>query len=71
MKISMIMLNVYVNKLLWMPHKNIVTQKIFQVEITVHVLPTKQLLATYSYLFILLYTETAKCSQIRTVCYPL
>ena len=54
-----------------MPHKNILTRKNFQVEITVHVLPTKQLLATYSYLFILLYTETAMQSEIHTVCYPL
>ena len=42
--------------------------KICQVEITAHVSPIKRLLATYASLFC---TETAKCSQIRAVCYPL
>ena len=32
-------LNVSVNKFLWVPHKNILTRKFCQVEITVHVLP--------------------------------
>ena len=39
--------------------------KICQVEIIVHVSPIKRLLALY------FATETAKCSQIRAVCYPL
>ena len=36
-------LNVCVNKFLWVPHENILTQNF---EITVHVLPIKRLLAT-------------------------
>ena len=47
-------LNVCVNKFSWVPHKNILTRKFCQVEITVHVLLIKWLLATYSYFFILL-----------------
>ena len=42
--------------------------KICQVEITVHVSPIKRLLATYASL---LCYKTAKCTQIRAVCYPL
>ena len=41
-------LNVYVNKFLWVPHENTLTQKFCQVEISVHVFLIKQLLATYS-----------------------
>ena len=43
--------------------------KIFQVEISVHVLPIKRLLAIRMLLYFAM--ETAKCSQIRAVCYPL
>ena len=39
-------LHVCVNKFSWVPHKNILTQNICQVEITVHVTLVKQLLAT-------------------------
>ena len=44
-------LNVRVNKFLWVPHKNIFTKILPKVEITVHVLPIKQLLATYTFSF--------------------
>ena len=43
-------LNIHVNKFSRVPHKNFNT-KICQVEITVHVSPTKRLLATYASLF--------------------
>ena len=47
-------LTVHVNKFSWVPHRNILKRKFCQVEITVHVLLIKQLLATYIYLFLLL-----------------
>ena len=50
-------LNFRVNKFSWVPHENILAQKFCWVEIIVHVLLIKQLLATY-------YT-------LHTVCYPL
>ena len=45
------MLNVHVNKFLWVPYKDTLTQENFQVQITVHVLLTKRLLVTYTSLF--------------------
>ena len=44
-------LNVCVNKFLWLSHEIILTQKFCQVEITLHVLLTKRLLATSIPLF--------------------
>ena len=44
-------LNVHVNKFLWVHHKNILPRKFCQVEIVVHILVIKQLLATYTSLF--------------------
>ena len=44
--------------------------KICQVEIIVHISPIKRLL-TYVHMPLYFATETAKCSQIRAVCYPL
>ena len=41
-------LNIHVNKFLWVPHQNILTQKFCQIEITVHVLLIKRLLAMYT-----------------------
>ena len=41
-------LNVCVN--LWVPHKNILTQKFCQLEITVHGLLIKQIIAMYTLL---------------------
>ena len=43
--------SIYVNKFLWVFHKNILTRKFCQVEIAVHVLPIMRLLATYITLF--------------------
>ena len=51
--------------------QKILTWKICQVEITVHVLPIKRLLATYTHMPLYFATEAAKCSQICAVCYPL
>ena len=53
--------NVCVNKFLWVSHKNILTRKFCQVEITVHVLLIKQLL----YFFYLLPTVLQR--QINAV----
>ena len=58
-------LNIRVNKFSRVPHENILARKFCEVEITVHVSPIKQLLATYTSYFA---TETAKCCQIRAVC---
>ena len=44
-------LNVCVNKLLWVSHESILSRKFCQVEVTVHVLLIKRLLATYTSLF--------------------
>ena len=44
-------LNVHVNKFSWVPHKNILTQKVCQVGITVYVLPIKRLIATHTFYF--------------------
>ena len=42
------MLNVHVNKFSWVPQENILTRKFCQVEIAVHVLLIKRLLAMYA-----------------------
>ena len=52
-------LNIHVNKFSRVPHKNILTLKICQVEIAVHAWQIKRLLVTYALYFA---TETAKCS---------
>ena len=44
-------LNICVDKFSRVPHENILTQKFCEIEITVHVSPIKQLLATYASLF--------------------
>ena len=60
-------LNIRVNKFSRVPHENnYFNTKICQVEITAHVSPIKRLdLPLY------FATETAKCKQIRAVCYLL
>ena len=61
-------LNIRVNNFSRVPHENILTRKFVKLKL----LCTYLRLSDY-YLCMPLYfaTETAKCSQIRAVCYPL
>ena len=45
---SIHVLNIHVNKFLWVPHQNILTQKFWHIEITVHALLIKRILAMYT-----------------------
>ena len=60
-------LNICVNKLSVVPHQNTLTQKFCQVEITVHVLPVKGLLAMCVHLFIMLQKQLNVVKSVQYV----
>ena len=41
------MFNIHINKFSWVPYENILTRTFCQIEIAVHILLVKQVLATY------------------------